>query len=64
MGSEVTPRPEPERAGDRELRIGELDRYGIWRRESDSVGETPARRRIARADRAEQILRAYVAVLD
>jgi hypothetical protein len=56
MGSKVTPRPEPELTGDRELRIGELDRRGTWRRESDSVGETPARRRIARANRAEQIL--------
>jgi hypothetical protein len=58
MGSEVTPRPEPELTGDRELCIGELNRHGTRHRESDSVGETPARRRIARADRAEQILRA------
>ena len=58
MGSEVTPRLKPELAGDRELCIGELDRHGIWHRESDSVGETPARRRIACANRAEQILRA------
>jgi hypothetical protein len=35
-----------------------LIRHGIWHRESDSVGETPARRRIACANRAEQILRA------
>ncbi len=41
MGSEVTPRPTPELTGDRELCIGELDRHGIWHRESDSVGETP-----------------------
>jgi hypothetical protein len=54
MGFEVTPRRKPELTGDRELCIGELDRHGIWHRESDSVGETPARRRIARADRAEQ----------
>jgi len=58
MGSEVTPRPEPELTGDRELCIGELDRHGIWHRESDSVGETPPRRRIAPANRPEQILRA------
>jgi len=57
MRSEVTPRPKPELTGDCELCIGELDR-GMWHRESDSVGETPARRRIAGADRAEQILRA------
>jgi hypothetical protein len=56
MGSEVTPRVEPELARDRELCIGELDRHGIWHRESDSVGKTPARRRIACANRAEQIL--------
>jgi hypothetical protein len=58
MGSEVTPRPKPELTGDRELCIGELHRHAIWDRESDSVGETPARRRITRANRAEQILRA------
>jgi hypothetical protein len=58
MGSEVTPRPEPELTGDRELCIGELDGHGIWHRERDSVGDTPARRHIPRADRAEQILRA------
>ena len=56
MGSEVTPRPEPELTGDRELCIGELDRHGVWH--GTSVGETPARRGIARATRAQQILRA------
>jgi hypothetical protein len=58
MGSEVTPRPEPELTGDCELCIGELDLPGIWHRESDSVGKTPARHRVTRANRAEQILRA------
>jgi hypothetical protein len=56
MGSEVTPRLEPELTGDRELCIGELDRHGIRHHESDRVGDTPARPRIARA---EQILRAF-----
>jgi hypothetical protein len=58
MGSEITPRPKSELTGDRELCIGELGRHGIWHCECDSVGETPARRRIACANRAEQILRA------
>jgi hypothetical protein len=58
MGSEVTPRPKPELTGDRKLCIGELDRHGIRRRESDRVVETPARCRVACANRAEQILRA------
>jgi len=63
MGSEVTPRPKPEFTGDRELCIGELDRHGIWHWDSDSVGETPARSRIARANRAEQIFRALALLL-
>jgi hypothetical protein len=63
MGSEVSPRPEPELTGDRELRIGELECRGIWHRERDSVCETPARRCIARAGRAEQILRALTLLL-
>jgi hypothetical protein len=58
MGPEVTPRSEPELTGDRELCIGELEGHGLGHRESNSVGETPARRRIAGMDRAEQILRA------
>jgi hypothetical protein len=56
MSSEVTPRPTPEFSGDRELGIGELDRHAIWQRKS--VGETTARRRIACANRAEEVLRA------
>jgi hypothetical protein len=63
MGSEVTPRPTPELTGDRELRIGELDRRRIWHRDSQSVGETTARRRIAGANRAEQVFRALSLLL-
>jgi hypothetical protein len=63
MGSKVTPRPEPELTGDRELCIGELDRHGIWHRDSDSIGETPVRRRIARANGAEQIFCALTLLL-
>jgi hypothetical protein len=62
MGSEVTPRPEPELTGDRELCIGEFDRHGIWHRARDSAGETPARRRNAGANRAKQIHRALALV--
>jgi hypothetical protein len=58
MGSEVTPRPESELAGNRELCIGEPDRRCIRHWESGRVGETPASRWIAGTDRAEQFLRA------
>jgi hypothetical protein len=63
MGSEVTPRPEPELTCDCELCIAERDCHGIGYRASDSVGETPAGRRISAADRAEQILRALTLLL-
>jgi hypothetical protein len=63
MRSEVTPRPETELTCDRELRIGELDRRGIWHRETDSVCETTARLCIAGANRAEQIFRALALLL-